>query len=129
MNEERGLYAAWVTSLSVPTRKLGVDIIQWLEGEDAVEAYQEEYPDDPFGPPNDYYIVNESRAERSFDVADDVEVRVLGEGATLVAAEFDDLPAVMASRPATDDGFLTYNPYWIAVNNGEVTAICEQFIP
>lgn len=38
-------------------RTLTVDVIQFLTGREAEEAYHRDHPEDPLGPPNDYYIL------------------------------------------------------------------------
>lgn len=129
VDEDRGLYTAWVATIDVEARTLEVDIMQFLLGEDATAAWQEKYPDDPGGPPNDYFIRNESEQLRTFPVADDVSVRVLAESANLTDTDFEALPDAFAIRPSVDPGRLSFNPFWIAVNGGQITGICEQFIP
>lgn len=129
VDEDVGLYAAWVASIDVEARTLGVDVIRWLEGDEATAAYHAENPDDPEGPPNDYFIVNESTQVRELAVADEVDVRVLGEGATLTDSTFEALPAALAAHAPVESSLLSYNPYWVAINDGEITGICEQYIP
>jgi hypothetical protein len=41
----------------VAGRTLTVDVIQFLTGREAEEAYHRDHPEDPLGPPNDYYIL------------------------------------------------------------------------
>ncbi len=130
VDEERGLYAVWVTSIDVEERSLGVDVIQWLVGEEADDAYHADSPGDPGGVPNDYYIVNESTQTRVVDVAADVQMRVLSTGAVLIDSTFAELPSALSARaPVGGAGRLSYSPFWVAVNGGQVTGICEQYTP
>lgn len=52
-----GTYAAQSLT-ALEGRKLQFDVVQWLSGDDANEAYFRESDDDS-GAPNDYYILNE----------------------------------------------------------------------
>jgi hypothetical protein len=131
VDAERGVYAVFLIGYDEDDSTLTVDVVQWLVGEDAVEAWQAQHPEDPGGPPNDYFIVNESAQTRTFVFADAVEVRVLEQGAVLIDASLAQLRARLdATTPGEPgDDRLSYNPWWIAVNDGAITHLCEQYIP
>ncbi|MGH9268312.1 MAG: hypothetical protein ACRD0D_09055, partial [Acidimicrobiales bacterium] len=91
-----GRYAAYLVEAEVASHTLTFDVIQFLTGEAAAEAYRQDHPDDPEGPPNDYYIVNDDPGLRTEPVSKDVRVRLvrLGEDsdADLDPGTFEVLP-------------------------------------
>ena len=53
-----GRVPAYLKTLDVAARQLTYDQIQFLIGAEAKKAWVKDHPDEPDGPPNDYYIVN-----------------------------------------------------------------------
>jgi hypothetical protein len=129
---EDGRHASYLHGLDVDARTITVDVVQFLTGQAATEAYQQDNPDDPDGPPNDYYIVNANPRLRTLPVASDVEVRLVrlheGGGTDLTPGTWEELPTYLDAYP-TEDARLSWNPFWITVHSGEVTAMEEQYIP
>ncbi len=129
---EDGRHATYLTAIDVDGHTLTVDVIQFLTGKPAVDAYQRDHPDDPDGPPNDYYIVNANPRLRTLAVAADVEVRLVrlheGKGPDLEPGRWQELPSYLANY-RTDDRRLSNNPFWITVAAGRIIAIEEQYIP
>lgn len=127
-----GRHPALVTGIDVEGRTIEVDVIQFLTGEEATTAYQEDYPDDPGGPPNDYYIVNDNPRVRTLAVAEDVDVQLVRmeetESAELEPGTWEELPDYFAGY-AADDGTLWYSPFWLTIEGGAVVAIEEQYLP
>jgi hypothetical protein len=120
---EDGRHPVFITALDSAARTVEFDLIQFLTGDEAVAAWDAAHPDQPGGPPNDYFIVNENPRLRVLALANDVTVTVPsfeGGGLHAQAIPFDDLPARLAG---------TTNPFWLTVENGTVTAIDEQYIP
>ena len=120
-----GTYAAHITDFPTPQSPLTFDVVQWLSGERAREAFEQE-TGDPNGPPNDYYLGNKSPETRSAPVAADARVLITyfaqGEGLTPKSAEVDELPAyVNSAGPET--------VYWLTFGSGEITEVCEQWRP
>jgi hypothetical protein len=119
----------------VGARTLTVDVVQFLTGEAAVEAYQREHPDEPLGPPNDYYILNENPRLRTLPVDAGAQVRLVrlhdGAGADLKPGTWDELPVYLADYRGDDpnDPRLSWSPFWITVKDGQVTAVEEQYVP
>jgi hypothetical protein len=132
---EDGRHAAFLTDLDLGARTLTFDVIQFLTGQAAIDAYREDHPEDPEGDPdNDYYIRNVNPRLRTLPVASDVEVEVvrLGSpsGAGLVAWSWDDLPGHLAETSADDgSGRLSWSPWWLTVDDAEIVALTEQYIP
>lgn len=127
-----GRHPSYLHGVDRSGRTLTVDVIQFLTGQAAVDAYHEEHPDDPDGPPNDYYIVNVNPRLRTLEVAPDVTValvRLHDDGdADLDQGTWAELPDYLAvNRP--EDERLSWNPYWITLEGGIVVAIEEQYLP
>jgi hypothetical protein len=129
---EDGRHPVYLTALDTTARTVEFDLIQFLTGDEAVVAWDAAHPDQPGGPPNDYFIVDENPRLRVLPLADDVTVTVPSfEGAGLQAQPipFADLPARLAGNPMPGEGRLWPNPFWLTVENGTVTAMDEQYIP
>jgi hypothetical protein len=109
------------------SRSVVADVVQWLTGDQARLAYQADNPDDPDGPPNDYYIRNEDPLLRTLEVAPDAEVGLVfltEDGDPDVdPATFEDL----AGYVARDEGRAAV--FWLTLRDGVVTAIEEQYRP
>jgi hypothetical protein len=124
-----GRHPVYLTGLDVGGRTVEFDLIQWLTGEEAREAYTADNPDDPGYPPNDYYIVNDNPRLRVLPVTGDVTVTVLEHGFEPMDIAFEELPAFVAEDLFPDDGALWHNPFWLTVRDGTITDIEEQYIP
>ena len=127
-----GRHPVLLHAADLPGRTLTVDVIQFLTGQEAVDAYQADHPDDPDGPPNDYYLLNVNPRLRTLPVAADVEVALvmlhLGEGAELKPSSWEHLLDDLAGEPADHD-LISYNPFWLTLDSGVVTRIEEQYLP
>jgi hypothetical protein len=122
-----GIYAVYLVGVDPEAGTVRFDVIQWLSGDDAVEAYRHDEPGSTDGPPNDYYIVDESHAVRSVPVDPDAAVglvRLATTGdASVKPATLSELPGyVPAGDPST-------TVYWLTVADGMITGICEQYRP
>jgi hypothetical protein len=129
---EDGRHPVYLTALDTTARTVEFDLIQFLTGDEAVVAWDAAHPDQPGGPPNDYFIVDENPRLRVLPLADDVTVTVpTFERAGLQAQPipFADLPARLAGNPMPGEGRLWPNPFWLTVENGTVSAMDEQYIP
>lgn len=127
-----GRHPVYLTGLDVATGTVEFDLIQFLGGAEAEEAYHRDNPDaPPGGPPNDYYIVNDNPRLRVLPVAEGAAVTVLDWNAGFVprSITFADLPAALADDLYPDDGRLWPTPFWLTVEDETVTAMEEQFIP
>lgn len=131
---EDGRHSVLLAELDGEARTITVDLIQFLTGQEAADAYAEDVPDDPDpGPPNDYWIRNESTELRTLPIAEDVAVTVirLGEasGAEGEPWTLEDLPDHLAEQVGAPDGQLGWSPWWLTVEDGVVVAIEEQYLP
>jgi len=128
---EDGRHPAYLTGIDVAGRSVQFDMIQFLTGAEAIAAWDEQHPDGPGGPPNDYFIINDNQRLRRLPVTDDVAVTVLdmtGGFQPLVVA-FTDLPTELAAGPIPYEYRLEVTPFWLTVEDGTITAIEEQYIP
>lgn len=118
----KGTYAANITAVDVPGREISYDVVQFLGGKEAEDAYHKDNPDDPEGPPNDYYIVNSNPLVRKAEAAPDAKVRLV-----LIEEDGDaDVdPATLDQLPANIEG----RPFWLTFAAGAITDVCEQYVP
>lgn len=122
------LYAAHIVGYD--SGSLAFDVVQWLSGEDAAEAYRRDNPDagTDDGPPNDYYIVNADDQVRTLPVAAGIQVGLLwrSEGVEVSTAELSELADHLAEGNPSDVYWLTF-----AGEDGPtvVTGICQQYRP
>ena len=125
-DETAGTYAVQALEYTPEAGEVEFDVVQWLIGDDAVAAYLAENPDDPEGPPNDYYIVNENSQMRN-GIVDPVVIPLV------VSPDGDTSPDVSAIGLDQLADYLTTDfegtTYWLTFQDGTVTAICEQFVP
>ena len=128
-----GTYYVLLMGIDAEARTLDVDVLQLLTGHAAADAYHEEFPDDPEGPPNGFWSVNENPTVHKVRVAPDVEVRLVrlqeDGDADLDPGTFEELPAYLADDAPRGEPQLSWNPFWLTLADGGVTDICEQYIP
>jgi hypothetical protein len=129
-----GSYAAYLTGIDIAGRTISFDVIQWLVGADAVAAYHKVHPADPKGPPNDYWIVDQSPLLYTAAVSSRVDVRLVRllqtSNADLKPGTFNELPAYLAAyKPAPGDRRLSPQPFWLTLHDSVVTGLCEQYTP
>jgi hypothetical protein len=125
-----GRHAVLLHSADLPGRRLTVDVIQFLTGEEARIAYAEDHPEDSHGPPNGYHIRNVNPRLRTLPVAADVEITLVDLDAdpAEVTSSWVTLLDDLASEPSDHD-LVSYNPFWLTLEGGVVTRIEEQFVP
>jgi hypothetical protein len=114
-----GVYAAQSVTL-VGANEVQFDVVQWLQGDDADQAYLEETGDNT-GAPNDYFIVNASDQLRTSVVADDAAILVLANDGTPGSLH----PVALGAVPTDQSG----RTFWLTFENNAITGICEQFRP
>lgn len=121
-----GRHPAYITELDAAARSVTFDVIQVLTGQEAIDAYRRENPDDPGGPPNDYYIVNSIPRLRTGNLETEAAIRLvkLGEDsdADLDEATLQELTAYLEHREPSTVVF------WLTVAGGRITAIEEQYL-
>ncbi len=73
---ENGTFAVTIEGFDLEAATASVDVVQWLVGQAAADAYEAETGDDG-GPPNDYYVLNENPRLREVSIDDDAVVRLV----------------------------------------------------
>lgn len=130
---EDGEHVGFVTGIDVEARTLTVDVVQFLTGQDAVDAYHEDFPDDPEGPPNDFYVVDDESPFVTLPVADDVDVQLVrlqeDSDAGLSAGTFEELPDYFLGYVTEESERMSYLMFRLEVEDGAIVAITEQFTP
>lgn len=126
-----GRHIARITAIDVAHDKLTVDVMQFLTGDAATKAYEEDTGEkEP--PENDYYVRNQNKQLRTFSVVADVDIRVNNSGGFPPADPGEGHQVDWA----TFGGYFTGDPapgkyglFWITLEGGLVTEIAEQFVP
>ena len=98
------------------------DLACWFTGQAAVDAAAEDGEESP--PPNDYYVRNDNPTLRSLGVSSDTEViwYPTGDPASEAVVSFEEWAEDVVGR-----GFMF--GVWLAVIDGEVYEIREQWVP
>jgi hypothetical protein len=98
------------------------DLACWFAGQAAIDAAAEDGEESP--PPNDYYVRNDNPTIRSLDVSSDTEVTwyPTGDPASEAVVTFEEWAEDVVGR-----GFMF--GVWLAVIDGEVFEIREQWVP
>lgn len=140
IDREQGNHTAYIAKLTEQGGRtlLTADYIQWYEGAKADQVFKEREKDaeDMDGPPDGYYIVNDSPKLRTLEVADDAVVLMqyyLHAGQTdqgdIVWNErisLEKFKELLADRSQLD---LTGFPYHLTVKDGKVVKIVQQYLP
>jgi hypothetical protein len=127
-----GTYAVTVLGMSgtAPAElSLDFDVVQWLTGEPAVEAYMAAHPEDPDaadGPPNDYFVLNEHEAMTSAPFAPDADVWLVRLARTGSADVEPGAVDELSEYLTTGSGG---GPYWLTFAAGTIVGVCEQYRP
>jgi hypothetical protein len=127
-----GRHCVWLTRLDLGSRTLTFDVVQWLTGEEADEAFHRDHPEAPdVHVPNGYYIVNQNPRLRTLPVQRGAAVSVLvpSHGSVHQTIPFAALPRYLSDDIEPNDGKLWYNPFWLTVRNDRIVAVFEQYIP
>lgn len=112
----------------VKAGSLTFDVATFLTGKaaaDAAKAHGDESP-----PPNDYYIVNDSKALTTYPVSTAVVVRYIPASncCSLQPGDFSAWGAAVNGTAMTD--YAGKNaPWWITISGGQIVKIRQQFLP
>ena len=129
-----------VIAVDEAARTITIQPIEWLTGEEARQAYEED-TGDPDGPPNDYYVPETDHDPIDYRLAADAEARMT------FMWDYDCCPEHV-ERPLDWDGFaqiwaedassiydrsdVAYARgayYWLVVVDGEVVRVTQQYQP
>ena len=121
-------------STAGPTATLAFDDAQFLTGKEAQQAAEEDRAVEPGeSVPNDYYIRNPDKATRTLRIADEATVTSVRcspchEGVHGKLAPF--LAAFLEPRRGYGAPYRgKYGLYWLTIEDGDVVAIREQYVP
>jgi hypothetical protein len=129
-----GRSPVYLTTVDIAHRSITFDLIEFLTGDAAKQAWKKANPGSTEdGPDNDYFIVNDNPKLRTMPVAATVTVSVLQND----GGSPDPMPITLAAfpgylakvKPDASEHKLSYNPFWLTVQNGQIIKIEEQFIP
>ena len=122
-----GVHAVFLEGTDVAAGEIVVDVIQFLTGEEADQAYREDTGDEG-AVPNDFFIRNASQDQRTVRVSANVRVTVVWTGNEVRDSDvsFDELPAYLQSRGAEGADRIIF---WAAVEYETVTRLYEQYVP
>ncbi|MCA8831065.1 hypothetical protein [Hymenobacter pini] len=110
-----------------------VDYVQFLKGPDAVAAAQRrgdaiaevQNGDTVYSVPNDYYIVNDTKKERTLPLRSGATFRFWQNGGNGLAQRPLSAEQVLAAPPAS----LQYAPFVVVTQQGEIVSLTEQYVP
>jgi hypothetical protein len=121
-------------STAGPTATLAFDEAEWLTGEEAQRAAEEDGAVPPGEPvPNDYYVRNPDKATETLPVAADADItarrcELCRKGKPGNVADF--LAAFMKTGQTYADPYRgADSQYWLTIEDGTVVAIDEQYTP
>jgi hypothetical protein len=121
-----GRHPVYLKTVDPAQQTITFDLIQFFTGEAATEAAAEDGKESP--PPNDYYIRNVNPRLRTLPVRPGapITVNVLAAGSTGSATK--DVSVTLEELAGYFPNSGT-PPFWITVDQGQVTKIAQQFLP
>lgn len=126
-----GRHIGKITAIDVTHDTFTIDVMQFLTGDAATAAYQEDTGE--AGPPeNDYYVRNQNKQLRTFSVVGDVDIRVNNSGGFPPADPGEGHKvdwATFGTYFTGDPAPAQHGYFWITLEGGLVTEIAEQFVP
>ncbi|WP_438350060.1 hypothetical protein ACP8HI_05160 [Paenibacillus sp. FA6] len=131
---------AYITMLEHKEGQLFIeaDAIQWYEGEVASKVFleREQETGDLDGPPDGYYILNDSEELATYKVSDNVEVLMqiydrdgTYEGMDIIWNESITLNKFQSLFENNEFMDLSQFPYHLTIEDGVVVRIVQQYIP
>ena len=121
-----GRHPVYLKTVDPGQQTITFDLIQFFTGEAATKAAAEDGEESP--PPNDYYIRNVNSRLRTLPVRSDAPITVnvlaaqsTGSSTKDVSVTLDELASYFPNSGTA--------PFWITVEQGQVTKIAQQFLP
>jgi hypothetical protein len=121
-----GRHPVYLKAVDPDRPTITFDLIQFFTGEAANKAAAEDGEESP--PPNDYYIRNVNSRLRTVPVRSDAPITVnvlaaqsTGSSTKDVSVTIDELAGYFPNSGTA--------PFWITVEQGQVTKIAQQFLP
>lgn len=122
--ETTGTYLAYV--LDFVNGRPQYDVVQWLSGQEAVDAHLEAHPGETGGPPGGFVIVNENSQRRTSPLSEDAPIALLdgSDSSDLARRSVNDFEDYILGRESKRPPLV-----WITLENGIMTSACEHFVP
>ncbi|HET9006471.1 MAG TPA: hypothetical protein VFQ04_07125 [Actinomycetes bacterium] len=121
-----GRHPVYLKTVDPDQQTITFDLIQFFTGEAATKAAAEDGQESP--PPNDYYIRNVNPRLRTLPVRSDAPITVnvlaapsTGSSTKDVSVTLDELAGYFPNSGTA--------PFWITVDQGQVTKVAQQFLP
>jgi hypothetical protein len=121
-----GRHPVYLKSVDPDQPSITFDLIQFFTGDAATKAAAEDNEESP--PPNDYYIRNVNPRLRTLPVRADAPITVNVLAAQATGSATKDVSVTLAKlatwfpNPGTP-------PFWITVEQGQVTKMAQQYLP
>ena len=121
-----GRHPVYLKTVDPDRPTITFDLIQFFTGEAATKAAAEDGAESP--PPNDYYIRNVNSRLRTLPVRSDAPITVNVLGAQSSGSSTKDVSVTLDELAGYFPNSGTA-PFWITVEQGQVTKIAQQFLP
>jgi len=121
-----GRHPVYLKTVDSDRQTITFDLIQFFTGEAATKAAAEDGKESP--PPNDYYIRNVNPRLRTLPVVADAPITVNVLAAQSTGSSTKDVSVTLAKLASYFPNSGT-PPFWITVEQGQVTRIAQQYLP
>jgi hypothetical protein len=121
-----GRHPAYVKSVDPDGQTVTFDLIQFFSGDAATKAAAEDGEESP--PPNDYYIRNVNPRLRTLPVRAGAPITVNVLAAQSTGSPTKDVSVTLAKLASYFPNNGT-PPFWITVEQGQVTELAQQYLP
>jgi hypothetical protein len=121
-----GRHPVYIKSVDAAGQTVTFDLIQFFTGEAANKAAAEDGEESP--PPNDYYIRNVNPRLRTLPVRAGAPITVNVLAAQSTGSSTKDVSVTLEKLASYFPNSGT-PPFWITVQQGQVTEMAQQFLP
>jgi hypothetical protein len=121
-----GRHPVYIKSVDAGGQTVTFDLIQFFTGEAATKAAAEDGEESP--PPNDYYIRNVNSRLRTLPVQAGAPITVNVLAAQSTGSSTKDVPVTLEKLASYFPNSGT-PPFWITVEQGQITEMAQQFLP
>ncbi len=115
------------------TRFVTIDIIEWLQGGEAVNAYKKDHPESTAPLPDGYYIRDRVVRWDTLAIVDTAQFMMQtyshdsdGNFRRNERINFDQIARLLSE---TKQDQYRHIPFWIVISQGRILSIAEQYIP
>jgi len=121
-----GRHPVYLKTVDPDQQTITFDLIQFYTGDAATKAAAEDGEESP--PPNDYYIRNVNPRLRTLPVAAGAPITVNVLAAQATGSSTKDVSVTLAELASYFPNSGT-PPFWITVEQGQVTRLAQQYLP